>query len=156
MEDMAMVNEALGAWIHFLSIFAAVGFLGAEIATYRPEMSTAVMQRLRRLDAGYGLAATAIIVTGLLRVFFFGKGADYYAHNHIFWTKMALVVVVILLSIPPTIHFLRIARQSAGDIVRVEARLFSRNRRFLLAEAGLFLLIPLMATLMARGIGYAG
>jgi putative membrane protein len=151
-----MVDLALGAWIHFLAIFAAVAFLAAEIAIYRPAMSLASMQRLRRIDAGFGLAAVAIIVTGLLRVFFFGKGADYYAHNHIFWTKMALVIIVALLSIQPTVHFLRAARAAAGDDVHVAPAAFSRTRMFLLIEAGLFGLIPLMATLMANGVGYAG
>lgn len=148
-----MIGEAFGAWIHFLSIFAAVGFLGAEIAVYRPEMNVAVMTRLRRLDAGYGLAALAIIVTGLLRVFFFGKGVDYYVHNHVFWTKMGLFILVALLSIPPTIHFPRAARRIEGGVVRIDGAAFGRNRAFLFAEAALFVLIPLMATLMARGIG---
>ncbi|HVV91801.1 MAG TPA: DUF2214 family protein, partial [Hyphomicrobiales bacterium] len=109
-----MVGEALGAWIHFLAIFSAVACLAAEIALYRAEMTAAALQRLRRIDLGFGLAALAIVVTGLLRVFFFGKGADYYAHNHIFWAKMFLFVVVALLSIVPTLHFPRAARLAAG------------------------------------------
>lgn len=151
-----MIGEALGAWIHFLAIFLAVACLAAEIAIYRPEMTAAAVQRLRRVDAGYGLAAVAIIATGFLRVFFFGKGADYYAHNHVFWTKMALFVIVALISVLPTIHFPRAARSAVDGIVRIDAVTFGRNRTLLLVEAGLFALIPLMATLMARGIGYAG
>jgi putative membrane protein len=152
-----MVSQALGAWIHFLAIFFAVACLAAEIALYRPEMSPAAMRRLRGFDTGYGLAALAIIVTGLLRVFFFGKGADYYAHNHTFWTKMFLFVVVALLSIAPTVQFLRAGRTAAPDgTVRFQGRQFSRTRTILFSEAGLFVLIPLMAVLMARGIGYQG
>lgn len=152
-----MVSQALGAWIHFLAIFSAVACLAAEIALYRPEMSAAVMRRLRGFDAGYGLAALAIVITGLLRVFFFGKGADYYAHNHIFWAKMFLFVVVALLSIAPTVQFLRAGRAAAPDgTIRFQDRQFSRTRTILFSEAGLFVLIPLMAVLMARGIGYQG
>ncbi|HVV92242.1 MAG TPA: DUF2214 family protein, partial [Hyphomicrobiales bacterium] len=88
--------------------------------------------------------------------FFFGKGADYYAHNHIFWAKMFLFVVVALLSIVPTLHFPRAARLAAGGVVGIDALTFRRIRTILLSEAGLLGLIPLMATLMARGIGYGG
>ena len=42
----------------------------------------------------FGIAAGALLVIGLLRVFFFEKGAEYYFHSHAFLGKLTLFVVV--------------------------------------------------------------
>jgi hypothetical protein len=53
-----------------------------------------------------GAAAGILLVVGLLRVFFFEKGADYYFHSHAFMTKFSIFIAVALLSIVPTLEFL--------------------------------------------------
>ena len=57
-------------------------------------------------DAVYGVAATVLLVVGLLRVFYTEKGAAYYFASFTFLAKLALFVVVGILSIYPTIKFL--------------------------------------------------
>jgi len=79
-----MIAEALAAYAHFLGIFAVLSLLAAEAALYRQRMAPATLALLRRLDFGYMLAAIAVLVTGLLRVFFFAKGWPFYAANPIF------------------------------------------------------------------------
>ena len=64
-------------------------------------------RRLQRIDLFFGIAAVVVIVTGIARVVFGLKGADFYLHNPIFWTKMGLFLLVGLLSIAPTVHYLR-------------------------------------------------
>jgi putative membrane protein len=148
-----MLDQAIAAYLHFLSIFATLALLAAEAALYRPRMSAAALARLRRLDIGYLIGAIAIIATGLARVFFFAKGPLFYAANPVFWVKMALFIAVGLLSVPPTIHFIRSGNAAtAGDVV-IAPELYRRMRGFITAELAVFALIPLAATLMARGIG---
>jgi putative membrane protein len=149
-----MIAEALGAYAHFLSIFALLSLLAAEAALYRRRMMPATVALLRRLDLGYGIAAGAVIVTGLLRVFFLAKGAAFYNANPVFWVKMALFALVGLMSVPPTIHYIRTAKASSGsgEIV-IPERSFRHIRGHLWGQLALLALIPLMATLMARGIG---
>ena len=148
-----MLDEALAAYAHFLAIFLTGATLVAEAAPYRPRMATATLALIRRLDLGYLLAAIAVVATGLLRVFFYAKGASFYAANPIFWVKMALFAAVGLLSVPPTLHFIRAGNVAAGDTVTIEAPLYRAMRRFITAELVLFAFIPLAATLMARGVG---
>ena len=66
-----------------------------------------------------------------------------------FWTKIAIFLLVGLLSIPPTLAFLRWKRaQDAPPATEI-----TRVRRFLLAEVALFALLPVFAAAVARGYG---
>ena len=145
--------QAVAAWAHFISIFLAVACVAAEVALYRRAMSGDVVRALQRIDAGYGLAGLLIVATGLLRVFYFAKGADYYVHNGIFWVKMALVATVIILSVLPTMHFLRLPPIAPPETVSLKNDAYRRIRALLWAEVIVAAFIPLAATLMARGVG---
>jgi putative membrane protein len=148
-----MIDEALAAYAHFLSIFALVALLAAEAALYRQNLPERTLALLRRVDLLYLFAAIAVVVTGLLRVFFFAKGAAFYAANPVFWVKMALFLAVGLLSLPPTIHYIQGARRISGVALLIPDRDYRRIRGFLRAQLVVGALIPLAATLMARGIG---
>ena len=74
--------------------------------------------------------------------------------NPWFHAKITLFVVIGLCSIPPTLSFLRWqkqARQQPG-FVPSESEI-RRARRWVMIESHLFILLPLCAVLMARGIG---
>jgi len=148
-----MIPEAIAAYAHYLSIFVTLGLLVAEFTLFRREMSAATVKLLPTLDLAYLGGAVAIIVTGLLRVFFFAKGAEYYAANHVFWLKMAMFVAVGLLSLPPTFAFIANRKRANGGALVLDAARYRATRRYIHAELGIFALIPLAAALMARGIG---
>jgi putative membrane protein len=150
---MDTIADALAAYGHFISIFLAFSCLTAELIFYRPSMPMTVVRHLRRIDAGYGLAAVAILATGFIRLTLIGKGHDYYLHNGMFWIKMAMVAAIVALSVVPTSHFLRLRRKTTTDSVIVALPSYRRIRAFLWTEAVLLALIPFFATLMARGIG---
>ena len=148
-----MLAQALVAYAHFLSIFCALSLLVAELVLYRKHMRPGTIQALPKLDLAYLVAVVAIIVSGLLRVFYFAKGADFYAANPVFWIKMVLFVIVGLLSLPPTFEFLRNRRMTGTRSIELERDHLRFIRRFIIAEVAVFALIPLAATMMARGIG---
>jgi putative membrane protein len=129
-----MLAEAQVAWVHFLGIFVLVAMLAAELALYRREMSAADQRLLKRVDLAYGLSALWVVLTGLARVFWFGKGAWYYAQNSFFWLLIVLFAVVGALSVPPTLQYL--GWKAAAPIVIDEPR-FRRVRLYLVLEAAL-------------------
>ncbi len=146
--------EPLVTYLHYLSMIFIGAFLTVELILCRPGLSAAHVRLLPRLDIGYFTAALVALATGLLRVFVYAKGWPFYVSNPAFWVKMALYLAVALVSIAPTIAFIRWSRllgagaaplPAPGDIARV--------RRLVHLELGLLALIPLMAVLMARGIG---
>ena len=100
------------------------------------------------------VAAVLALGTGAARVVWFGKGAAFYLHNPVFYIKLALFVAVGLMSIPPTLQYLRWLRSLGSGASNVAADYqVLRVRRYIVAELVLFAFIPLMATFMARGIG---
>ena len=93
---------ALFAFLHHLAAFVLVAAIAVEFVLIRSELNGANARKILRADQIYGAAAGALIVVGLLRVFFFEKGAAYYFHSVPFIAKLSLFAAVGLLSIYPT------------------------------------------------------
>jgi putative membrane protein len=148
-----IVRDALLHFAHFICIFALATLLVGELFLLSRELSRGAVVRLQTIDRWYGIVAGLVIVTGLSLLFFGAKGEAFYIHNPVFWTKMALFVSVALLSIAPTIAFLRWNGRTAPDgSLRLEEAEYRRLRLFLWAQVGLFAFIPLCAALMANGV----
>lgn len=145
--------NSLMASLHHLAAFTLTACLVYEWISFRATMPAVVARRIQRVDLWYGISAAVMLVAGVLRVIYFAKGADFYINSPLFWVKTALFVAVGLLSIIPTVAFLR-WRVPADDQPLVvpgdEAR---RIRLVLNLQLGGLVLILLVAPAMARGIG---
>jgi len=140
------------AFLHHLCAFTLVSALAIEFTLIRQELTLASARRLLVTDIVYGIAAGALLVVGLLRVFFFEKGADYYFHSHAFLTKLSLFVVVGLLSIIPTMEFLSWrGAVKASQVPAIDARKLRRVTAVIHAELAAIVVILLCAAIMARG-----
>lgn len=146
--------SALVAYLHYVAMMAIAVILVIEYMICTPALSAGRIRQLARIDLLYMGAAILALGSGVARVLWFGKGAAFYLYNPVFYIKLALFVAVGLISIPPTMQFLRWQRGLASGASSVAADYqVLRARRHILAELILFAFIPLMATLMARGIG---
>ncbi len=134
---------------HHLLIFTLFGVLVAELVLVRRGMGVDIVGRVAGIDLSYGVLAGLIVVVGFSRAIFAAKGWSYYAHNSFFWAKIATFVIVGLLSVPPTISFIRWrgAGTTPGDAQ------VAGVRRLLWVEVALFALLPIFAAAMARGYG---
>ena len=116
------------------------------------ELSLATARRLVIADAVLGAAAGILLVVGLLRVFFFEKGADYYFHSHAFMTKFSIFIAVALLSIVPTLEFLSWRKTlKAGNLPSPSAGKLRFIRKIIHGELAAIIIILLCAAIMARG-----
>lgn len=148
-----MTTEILLRYLHFVSIFTIVGVLVSEHLLLKKAMTRAEIGRLARIDAVYGLAALTLLTVGFtLWLGGFGKPAVYYNHNWVFHLKLMFFLMVGLLSIYPTIFFIRNRKGERTQVVTVPTSIFWLLRLELLLLA----IIPLLAGLMARGVGYFG
>jgi len=146
-----MDADLILAILHHLLVFSLMAMLAVELTLLRPGLSPSALRTLGGVDGGYGVVAGLIIVVGILRVIFGAKGWGYYLDNWAFWAKMASFAVVGLLSIPPTLAILRWRKNRKSDpACALPDGEIASMRRFLLAEAVLFLLIPSFAAIMAR------
>jgi len=137
------------AIVHHILIFAIFGILFAEFMGLRPGMSNATAVRIASIDLWYGLLAGAVLVIGFCRAIYAAKGWAYYSHNGFFWAKMTSFAAIGLLSVPPTMQFIRWRKLgTAPDDAAINS-----VRRYLHAELGLFVLLLVFAAAMARGYG---
>jgi len=147
-----LTRDALLAYAHFICIFALASLLVGELLCLRKTLPADLVRRLQAVDRWYGIVAGLVILSGLARLFFGLKGAAFYTHNPVFWTKMGLFVAVALVSIVPTVTFARWKAPVAdGPLIVAEAD-FARLRGLLWLQVVLFALIPLCAAFMARGL----
>jgi putative membrane protein len=145
--------SATVAYIHYLSFMVAFGALVTEGLTLKKEPTLEESWRLVIADSIYGLSATAVLVTGILRVMYFGKGTDYYLNHHIFFAKIGLFIVVGLLSLYPTFSFLmwiKTLRDRQAPVL--EEGKVSVLQWMIRGELVGLALIPFTAALLARGL----
>jgi putative membrane protein len=148
-----MTTELVLRYLHFISIFTIVGTLVSEHVLLKKSLSRAELKRLSRIDAIYGLAALTLLSVGLtLWLGGFGKPAVYYSKNWIFHTKISLFALIGILSIYPTMFFIKNSKGNPQETVVIPSVLFWMLRLELL----ILLIIPFLAGLMARGIGFFG
>jgi putative membrane protein len=143
------------ASLHHLLAFALFAIFAAEMVFLRPGLSRDTLTRLQRIDAAYGIAALLLFVVGGLRVVYGVRGGEYYTGYWVFWLKIALFIAVGLLSIRPTLRFMRWGRQSAADpAFRVPDAEVAEVRRWMMPQMLLLALIPVVAAMLARGVSY--
>ena len=139
---------------HHLLFLLLAAVLAFEISVVRSKMDSEDVLRVARVDIWYGVLAGVIILVGFSRAIFAAKGWAYYSVNLFFWAKLGVFAVVGLLSILPTIEFIRWRKALSGNLAfSPEPHRIRNVRRVLVAEAILFALIPAFAAAMARGYG---
>jgi putative membrane protein len=144
--------STLFAFLHHLCAFTLVAALAIEFALIRLELTVVSARRLQVTDLVLGIAAGLLLAIGLLRVFFFEKGAAYYWHSHAFLTKFGLFVIVGLLSIIPTMEFLSWRGAiRAGQVPVMDAVKRKRVSMVIHIELAAVVVIILCAAIMARG-----
>ena len=145
---------ALVAFVHHVSAFVLFAALVVEFVLIRGTLTVESARKIMRADMIFGIAAGVLLLAGLARVFHFEKGAYYYFHTWTFLAKLALFVIVGLISIIPTMEFLRWrAAVKAGQVPAVSGDKLKSVRSIIHYEMVGAVLIILFATLMARGIG---
>ena len=149
-----MLLESLLAYLHIVAILGLVVFLTSEAALCRAEwMNAAVVDRLLRVDRLYLVAAIAVLATGIARTWWGAKGFGWYWSQPLLHLKVTLFVVIGIMSAMPTRAFIRWRRTFAASGALPPAEEVRRARRWIMIQAHALLLVPLAATLLARGVG---
>lgn len=147
-----MTLEALLAYAHFLAILTLVTFIASEAALCRVEwMNAKVVLRLAVVDRIYGIAALAVLLTGVARTWWGIKGTSWYWHQPLLHLKLGLFIVVGLMSIKPTLMYLRWRRALQASGALPPAAEVKTARRWVMIQAHIIAVIPLAAVFLARG-----
>jgi putative membrane protein len=144
--------STLFAFLHHLMAFTLVSAIAIEFVLIRQEITRANALRLLVADAVLGASATVLLIVGLLRVFYFEKGATYYFSSHAFLTKLSVFILVALMSAVPTIEFLSWRKAvRAGQAPTVSDKKLKTVRSILHYELIGIVVILAAAALMAKG-----
>lgn len=149
-----MTLEAILAYVHILAILTMVVFISSEAALCRVEwLNKAVVERLARVDAIYGMSAILVLATGIARTVWGVKGSAWYWTNPLLHVKLTLFIIVGVISIFPTITYIRWRKQlRANGTLPTEAEV-RKTRKLVMIQAHILVLIPLFAVFLARGFG---
>ena len=148
---------AFFSFLHFLGAFALVAALTVEFIFIKEELNIRNAFRILVADLVYGMSATVVLIAGLLRVFYFEKGASYYFASVPFLLKVSLFLLVAAASIYPTFEFLswyKPLRQGRMPLLTNRKRQVIRS--IIHWEFAGILAIVLCAALMAKGVGRLG
>src|SRR5450631_4337582 len=99
--------SALIAYLHYVAMISIAVILVVEYLGCVPGITDSRIRTLARIDLLYMGAAMLALGSGAARVVWYAKGAAFYLHNPVFYIKLALFVAVGLMSIPPTLQYLR-------------------------------------------------
>ncbi|HEY8049883.1 MAG TPA: DUF2214 family protein [Ramlibacter sp.] len=147
-----MTLEAILAFLHFSAILALVVFISSEAALCRSEwLNAKVVERLPVVDRIYGIAAGAVLLTGIARTWWGIKGTGWYWHQPLLHLKLALFVAVALMSIKPTLMFIRWRRELRASGALPPEGDVRTARKWVMIQAHVIAVIPLAAVFLARG-----
>ena len=149
-----MTLEAILAYLHLLAILTMVVFIASEAALCRVQwLNAAVVERLAKVDLIYGIAAVAVLATGVLRTWLGMKGTAWYWTNQLLHIKLTLFIVVGVLSIFPTLTYIRWRKALRADGALPTEADIRKTRKLVMVQAHLLAVIPLVAVFLARGFG---
>jgi len=159
--------SALFAYLHSLSMIAMGAMLFAMMLTFDLLHEREGFRRFWVLSLGVATAAAVALASGIALVIWTDSGSAFYLHNPVFYIKLAGFVAMLLIAVTPARLIIQ-WRQDAtsgvattGDIETgapgtgaiVDTSLVPLVQRYVVFELLLLLVIPLAASLAARGIG---
>lgn len=97
----------LFAVLHHAAVVTLLACAFASICQWARPLTLSGALFLRRVDLVNGIAATLVLVAGLVRVFYLEKGAAYYFNSGPFLAKLGLYGLASLLSLVPTLEVRR-------------------------------------------------
>jgi putative membrane protein len=149
--------SAAFAYLHMLSMIALGSLLFAQLLTFDFLHQEQGLRRFWNLSCGVAVAAAITLTIGIALLVWTDQGAAFYLHNPVFYIKLAIFTAMLLIAITPAriiIHWHRDSRVGeAFSGALPAAAMVSLLRRYLTVELILLIVIPLAASLAARGIG---
>jgi len=154
--------SALFAYFHTLSMIALGAMLVTMMLTFDLLQEREGFRRFWVLSWGVATAVAIALVSGIALVIWTNHGSAFYLRNPVFYIKLAMFVAMLLIAATPARIIIQWHRVSTtGDIETgapgtgaiVDTGLVPLVQRYVVFELILLLVIPLAASLAARGIG---
>lgn len=144
-----MILHTLFTYLHLIGIIGLLASIVIIWNNLKEQMGSKEIKTLQTSDIVFGVFAAITLITGLIRMYYFGKGATYYSSNPLFITKLFLFIIVGLLSIYPSVQFRKL-KTSINEIIKINH--YKRIKAILLIEIIILIILPLFASMVRYGI----
>ena len=134
--------------LHLGMLLILAGAVVIENIATKPVISNEDARNLATVDRVAGISAVLTLALGLILWLAVGKPPEFYSDNPLFHAKVGAFFLLITLASYPAVFFFK-HRSSAAEEIAVPKTVLL----LLKAELLLLLVIPVMAYLMARGVG---
>jgi putative membrane protein len=144
------MSEALFRALHMLALLGVAAGMVIAILVTRPTLSRDDVDGLTKTYLMTLIALTLTTVAGLALWLWVGKPAAFFSNNPVFHAKIGLVVILAILLLVPALFFYRENKSGSEEAVSIPlpVRIMQRT------AIPLIIVLPVLAYLMARGIGY--
>lgn len=149
-----MILRWVIATLHLLALPLGLGAVWARSRALSHARNTGDLARVFIADNLWALAAVLWIVTGVWRAFGgLEKGTQYYVGNQVFYVKMGLLALILLLEVAPMTALVgwRVAIRRGKSVNMAGAPVLARISQ---VQAVLVILMVFAATALARGFLY--
>jgi putative membrane protein len=145
-----MTEVVLTRYVHFIAVFAIVGAIFSQQFLISKSMTRAEIKRIAKIDVIYGLGALLVLAAGLTLWLWVGKPAAIYSRNWLFHSKLTLFLTLGILSIYPSIFFMK---NRKGQDLDTKIDIPFTVILLLRLELILILIIPALASFASLGFG---
>ncbi len=148
-----MVFESFLAYCHILAILSLTVFVASQAALCRSEWSNAAtVRRLAVLDRWVVIFTVAVLLSGLARVQFGIKGAQWMWGQPLLHIKITLFAIMVGLGVVVHRDIRRWLRALDATGALPDAAALNRTRRLVMVQAHVMTLVPIAAVMLARGV----
>ncbi|MFT4862980.1 MAG: putative membrane protein [Pseudohongiellaceae bacterium] len=134
--------------LHLGAILVLAGAVIIENIAIKPVINTEDAHNLATVDRVAGFSAALTLGLGMMLWLVVGKPSAFYSSNPLFHAKVAVFVVLVAAASYPAVFFNRHRATTEPEIVVPKTILL-----LLKLELVLLLTLPVLAYLMARGVG---
>lgn len=148
-----MFDTVVLPWLHYVFVMTMAGGAVAQIYLLKLAQTPDAIRTLPRVDRFYGISAALVLLTGLARVWHGGKGPDYYWHNGMFHGVLTVFVLAALVSIAPTLRYIRWRKVLEAGGALPDAREVAKTKALVHLQLTALALVALLIVLVAKGVG---
>ncbi|WP_072681186.1 DUF2214 family protein [Arcobacter sp. LA11] len=142
------MSEIIFRYIHFIGIMSLSATLVAEHLILSSQMNMKQFKKVAFIDLIFGISAIITLIGGLSLWLWVGKDSSFYSTNWIFHIKITIFILISLLSIYPTVFFLK-NRNNSSEIIKIPKIITILIKIELL----LLFILPFLGNLISRGYG---
>ncbi len=138
--------EIFFRYLHFIGIMSLAGCLVMQHLLIASENKIEELKKIAFIDIVYGISAVLTLIAGLALWLFVGKGSSFYLENGVFHAKLTLFIIIALLSIYPSIFYIK-NKNRAVESIKMPKVIIMLVR----VQLALLFILPFMGVLIARG-----